>query len=159
MVSMRAGLVLHRSRLRRRGASMKSLDAAEFAERLKRLFDTVYPPGRGPYCDRDMVHALARRGLTLSAPYLSQLRRGLRTNPSHQTVAMIAEFFGVHTDYFSEDVGAQRCQIVEDLYWLGVSRDPGVRRLVTALNDLPPVTRDRLLAEAEARVPAAAKAR
>ncbi|MDZ7883679.1 MAG: helix-turn-helix domain-containing protein [Mycobacterium sp.] len=136
---------------------MKSLDAAEFARRLNRLFETVHPPGREPYCDRDVVNALALRGLTLSAPYLSQLRRGQRTNPSYRTVEMIAEFFSVPTDYFAESVGMPRRRVDEDLHWLGLSRDPDVRSLIIALKELPPETCERLLAEAEARESVAAQ--
>ena len=42
-----------------------------FAARLNRLFDTVYPPGRGPHTSAEVVAALKAEGLTMSAPYLS----------------------------------------------------------------------------------------
>ncbi len=64
-----------------------------FAERLNRLFDTVYPPGRGPHTSAEVVAALKAEGLTMSAPYLSQLRSGNRTNPSRATMAALANFF------------------------------------------------------------------
>jgi transcriptional regulator with XRE-family HTH domain len=158
LVSKRGGAVLDAPKRRRRGDCMVSLDESKFAERLNRLFDTVQPPGRGPYRDSDVVQTLARRGLMLSGPYLSQLRRGARTNPSIDTVEMIAEFFGVHTDYFTDAGEAYRRRVDEELYWRGLSRDPDVGSLVTALTDLPPETRDRLLSEAEARASAAAMA-
>ena len=53
-----------------------------FAARLNRLFDTVYPPGRGPHTSAEVIAALKAEGVTMSAPYLSQLRSGNRTNPS-----------------------------------------------------------------------------
>jgi len=50
-----------------------------FAARLNRLFDTVYPPGRGPHTSAEVIAALKAEGVTMSAPYLSQLRSGNRT--------------------------------------------------------------------------------
>ena len=58
-----------------------------FAARLNRLFDTVYPPGRGPHTSAEVIAALKAEGITMSAPYLSQLRSGNRTNPSSATMA------------------------------------------------------------------------
>ena len=57
-----------------------------FAARLNRLFDTVYPPGRGPHTSAEVIAALKAEGVTMSAPYLSQLRSGNRTNPSATTM-------------------------------------------------------------------------
>lgn len=53
-----------------------------FAARLNRLFETVYPPGRGAHTSAEVIAALRSEGVTMSAPYLSQLRSGNRTNPS-----------------------------------------------------------------------------
>jgi hypothetical protein len=63
-----------------------------FAARLNRLFDTVYPPGRGPHTSAEVIAALKSEGVTMSAPYLSQLRSGNRTNPSSATMAALANF-------------------------------------------------------------------
>ena len=49
-----------------------------------------------------------------------------------------------------QDGGYQR-RVDEDLYWLGVARDPLVRRIVSGLLDLPAEARDELLADAEVR--------
>ena len=57
-----------------------------FAARLNRLFETVYPPGRGPHTSAEVIAALKAEGITMSAPYLSQLRSGNRTNPSSATM-------------------------------------------------------------------------
>src|SRR6476620_6350974 len=61
-----------------------------FAARLNRLFDVVYPPGRGPHTSAEVIAALKSEGVTMSAPYLSQLRSGNRTNPSVATMAALA---------------------------------------------------------------------
>ena len=42
-----------------------------FSARLNRLFDTVYPPGRGPHTSAEVIAALKAEGITMSAPYLS----------------------------------------------------------------------------------------
>ena len=71
-----------------------------FAARLNRLFDTVYPPGRGPHTSAEVIAALKAEGITMSAPYLSQLRSGNRTNPSSATMAALANFFRIKPAYF-----------------------------------------------------------
>ena len=37
-----------------------------FAARLNRLFDTVYPPGRGPHTSAEVIAALKAEGITMS---------------------------------------------------------------------------------------------
>ncbi|BBX82591.1 helix-turn-helix domain-containing protein [Mycolicibacterium aubagnense] len=122
-----------------------SSDAATFAERLNRLFATVYPPGRGPYRNFEVTEALARRGYRLSAPYLSQLRSGIRACPSPRTADMLAEFFGVGVDYFDPTTGYARALDAE-LDWLHLTHDESVRDLTSALLTLTPGLRDDLLA-------------
>jgi hypothetical protein len=46
--------------------------SASFAERLNRLFEVVFPPGRGPYTSAEVVKALNENGHRISAPYLSK---------------------------------------------------------------------------------------
>lgn len=74
-----------------------------FSARLNRLFDTVYPPGRGPHTSAEVIAALKAEGITMSAPYLSQLRSGNRTNPSSATMAALANFFRIRPAYFTDD--------------------------------------------------------
>ncbi|MCV7207460.1 helix-turn-helix transcriptional regulator [Mycolicibacterium canariasense] len=124
------------------------MDPESFAARLNRLFETVHPPGRGPYCSRELVRALEDRGLALSAPYLSQLRLGRRGNPSLETMELIAEFFGIRIDYFTGHDESYRRRLEEELNWLDVYRDPQVRSLTTALLQLSPARREKLLTAA-----------
>lgn len=80
-----------------------------FAQRLNRLFDTVYPPGkRRPYSSAEAVTSVRAAGTPMSAPYLSQLRSGKRDNPSTATIQALAMFFGVDVAYFSDDDYADR---------------------------------------------------
>lgn len=80
-----------------------------FAQRLNRLFDTVYPPGRNrPYSSAEAVASVRAAGTPMSAPYLSQLRSGKRDNPSGATMEALAHFFGIDAAYFSDDNYADR---------------------------------------------------
>jgi transcriptional regulator with XRE-family HTH domain len=76
---------------------------ATFADRLNRLFDVVHPAGRSPYTSAEMVRAVRASGLPISAPYVSQLRQGTRTNPSRRTRSAIAQFFCVAPEYFTDE--------------------------------------------------------
>ncbi|MGA7052083.1 MAG: transcriptional regulator [Mycobacterium sp.] len=98
-----------------------------FAARLNRLFDTVYPPGRGPHTSAEVIGALKAEGITMSAPYLSQLRSGNRTNPSSATMAALANFFRIKPAYFTDDEYYEKLD--KELSWLDSLRDDGVRRI------------------------------
>ena len=87
-----------------------------FAARLNRLFDTVYPPGRGPHTSAEVIAALKAEGITMSAPYLSQLRSGNRTNPSSATMAALANFFRIKPAYFTDDEYYEKLD--KELSWL-----------------------------------------
>jgi transcriptional regulator with XRE-family HTH domain len=76
---------------------------ATFAERLNLLFDTVYPPGRGPFRSSEVIKELSGVGITISAPYMSQLRSGTRSEPSEQTVIALSRFFLVDPLFFTDD--------------------------------------------------------
>jgi transcriptional regulator with XRE-family HTH domain len=97
------------------------------AERLNHLFATVHPEGRRPYSLREVADAInAEAGRTvISASYLSQLRGGQRTEPSHSRLLAIARFFGVDVDYFS--AGAPGDEADEQAEFLTAMRDSGVR--------------------------------
>jgi len=119
-----------------------------FAERLNNLFAAIYPPSRGPYRNSEVTQTLARLGYDLSDPYLSQLRRGLRTRPSPQTVQMLAEFFGVRTEYLDGRNTAYTRALESELNWLRLARNETVREVTTALLTLPPSDREAVLESA-----------
>jgi transcriptional regulator with XRE-family HTH domain len=98
-----------------------------FAARLNRLFDTVYPPGRGAHTSAEVIAALKSEGITMSAPYLSQLRSGNRTNPSSATMAALANFFRIKPAYFTDDEYYEKLD--KELSWLAAVREDGVRRI------------------------------
>ena len=99
-----------------------------FSARLNRLFDTVYPPGRGPHTSAEVVVALKAEGITtMSAPYLSQLRSGKRTNPSKATMNALANFFRIQPDYFTDEYYYRKLD--QELTWLATLRDEGALRI------------------------------
>jgi len=101
-----------------------------FSARLNRLFDTVYPPGRGPHTSAEVVVALKAEGITtMSAPYLSQLRSGERTNPSKATMNALANFFRIQPDYFTDEYYYRKLD--QELTWLATLRDEGALRIAT----------------------------
>jgi transcriptional regulator with XRE-family HTH domain len=100
-----------------------------FAHRLNRLFETVHPPDRGPHTSAEVIAALKAADITMSAPYLSQLRSGNRDNPSAATTSAIAEFFRIKSAYFTDDEYYARLD--EELACLANLRDESVRRIAT----------------------------
>ncbi|HTQ21518.1 transcriptional regulator [Mycobacterium sp.] len=114
-----------------------------FASRLNRLFDTVYPPGRGPHTSAEVIAALKAEGVTMSAPYLSQLRSGNRTNPSTATMAALANFFRIKSTYFTDDEYYEKLD--SELSWLTTMRDDGVRRIALKSYGLSPKSQDDLV--------------
>jgi hypothetical protein len=92
-----------------------------FSALLNHLFNTAYPPGRGPHTSAELVAGLANQGIQISAPYVSQLRSGVRTRPSWPTIEGIAKFFRVSPAYFTDDYYRQL--VDEDLSLLAAMRD------------------------------------
>ena len=106
------------------------------AQRLNHLFTTVHPAGRGPYTLREVADAInAEAGTTIiSVSYLSQLRAGRRTEPSHSRLVAIARFFGVDVDYFSEDISSEDAG--QQIEFLAAMRDAGVRSIALRAHGL-----------------------
>lgn len=118
-----------------------------FAARLNRLFDTVYPPGRGPYTGSEAVFSLRSAGIKISAPYLSQLRSGNRTNPSAATMSALAAFFGVQPAFFTDD--RYYTELDKELTLLDAMHDGHLRRIVTLFMELSPPARRELELKAD----------
>jgi len=114
-----------------------------FSDRLARLFETVYPAGRGPYSLQEVAAAItAEGGVKISAPYLSQLRTGQKTNPSAAVVNALARFFHVDPKYFFDEDFAHRMD--RDLDMLTKIRDSGVRNIAARSADLSPSSRQTI---------------
>lgn len=106
------------------------------ADRLERLFETVHPAGRRPYSLREVAAAINdTAGETIiSATYLSQLRSGQRTEPSHSRLVAIARFFGVGIDYFSDAIPAEDARRQAEV--AAAMRNAGIRQLALRANGL-----------------------
>ncbi|WFE41017.1 hypothetical protein [Micromonospora sp. WMMD998] len=98
-----------------------SLDT--LAARLDYLFDRIRPtpeelgesdePGRR-YTNReiaDRINASASEtGVSISAAYIGELRRGVASDPRTSHVRALAAAFGVSSGYFVDDAAARRIQ-------------------------------------------------
>ena len=106
------------------------------ADRLERLFETVHPADRGPYSLREAAAAINdTAGETIiSATYLSQLRSGQRTEPSHSRLVAIARFFGVGVDYFSDAIPAEDASRQAEV--AAAMRNAGIRQLALRAHGL-----------------------
>lgn len=74
------------------------------SDRLNRLFD-VRRPAEAPdraYTNREVVNACKAAGFELSESHLSELRRGVKQNPTLRTLQAIASFFTVPVGYFTD---------------------------------------------------------
>lgn len=70
----------------------------------------------------------------MSAPYLSQLRSGNRTNPSGTTMVALANFFRIKPAYFTDDAYYEKLD--NELSWLAAMRDERVRRIAVQMVEL-----------------------
>jgi len=121
----------------------QSAEEGGVAALLNRLFATIYPPDRGRFTSQELIQWLERGGMSLSAPYLSQLRTGQRRRPSPEVIELIAEFFGIRADYFTDS--DYRQALDAELDWLDLARNPDVRRLTSLLLELDADSREQFL--------------
>lgn len=76
------------------------------SDRLNRLFEVRRPvdaPERA-YTNREVVTASKAAGFELSESHLSELRRGVKQNPTLRTLQVVAAFFQVPVGYFTDTV-------------------------------------------------------
>ncbi|MEV6561538.1 transcriptional regulator [Nocardia sp. NPDC051756] len=80
-----------------------------------------------------VVAALTEQGISVSLPYLSQLRRSRRTQPSATLVAGLAQFFEVDADYLHYGYIAYTAA---DTTLVTQLNDPALRRLTNVVTGL-----------------------
>lgn len=122
--------------------------SSTFNDRLNVLFETA---------DFRVTNAMVVRGMTeygcrISTPYLSQLRTGVRTNPSPEVVAALAHFFKVQPDYFygpSDQLPAEDSTGEADLSVLAQLHNVRLRNLTARVVDLSSSSQDLLVEMAE----------
>ncbi|MFI9389132.1 hypothetical protein [Kutzneria sp. NPDC052558] len=72
-----------------------------FADYLSSLFESVRPPDRDtPYSSKEVVERIEEIGGSISNAYLSQMRRGLRDNPTLTQIEYLGAVFGKHPAFF-----------------------------------------------------------
>ncbi|GAA4490970.1 hypothetical protein GCM10023094_55030 [Rhodococcus olei] len=95
--------------------------STSFAERLRYLFDTVHPKGRGPYTQTEVVDMLRLSGSKMTTGYMSQLLNGKRTSPGVETVRDICGVFRVPMDFFGDEETYE--EIKQQIAWIQNLRD------------------------------------
>lgn len=120
------------------------------ADKINHLFDVVRPDGGSrEYTGREVVAEIADRGGELSASHLSELRRGIKTNPTLRVLDGLARFFDVRVAYFTDDARAVE-EVEAELALRAAMRDAQVQDIALRLAGLDPQQRSaayRLLAD------------
>ena len=93
-----------------------------FAEKLTYLFDHVRREDGAEYTGK------------MSASHLSELRRGIKTNPTLRVLQALADFLQVRVAYFFDDDAA--AQTKADLELRAAMRDVDVTQMATPVADL-----------------------
>jgi transcriptional regulator with XRE-family HTH domain len=121
-------------------------DRRTFADRLNFLFETVRPQGE----TREYTNSEVAAATDISGSYVGYLRKGIRDNPSVETVQALARFFGVRPSYFVDDErDTEHAVAVEaQLRLLQALNDPGIKRLAmrAAEAELSPAALDAVTA-------------
>lgn len=118
-------------------------DLSTLAGKIRYLFETVHPPGRGPYSDVEVAAAIEADGVvTMSDSFLYSLRSGRRVNPSLSRLGALAKFFGVDPNFFFDDEVSQA--VTEELEFVAALRDAGVMGLATRAAGLSEVSLEQL---------------
>lgn len=73
--------------------------------RIERLFEVSRPPHAPDrmWRNSEVVAACRAAGLDLSESHLSELRRGIKSNPTRKTLDALAWFFEVRVGWFLDD--------------------------------------------------------
>jgi transcriptional regulator with XRE-family HTH domain len=116
------------------------------AQRLNRLFEIVRPRG----AERQYSNSEVAAATGVSGTYIGYLRRGVRDNPSVETVQALARFFGVRPSYLvDDDVDDEQAASIEaQVRLFQALDDPGIRQLAlrAAAADLSPTGLDAVAA-------------
>lgn len=128
------------------GEGMDSDDAAiapsstgpgdTFKDRLNYLFETQRDANGAPFTNRAVLAAINESGreARFSAGYLSELRRGIKDNPTIKHVEALAGVFGVDPSYFLTERDRAAAQLAEAM------ESAGVRDLALRAKDMSPET-------------------
>lgn len=86
------------------------------ADKINRLFDQVRKSNGRPYSSAEVADWCEKHtGESFSRAYMSYLRKGQRSNPTHQHLAALAAFFDVSPAYFFDDERSEQISAQLDL--------------------------------------------
>lgn len=94
----------------------------DLAARIEHLFTLRLRPDGESWSLRQVSAAAKDRGVSLSASFLHDLRRGVKDNPTKQQLECLADIFGVRVGYFFDDDDTL-AQVNERLRALGALED------------------------------------
>ncbi|MGV9840355.1 SDR family oxidoreductase [Nocardia niigatensis] len=106
-----------------------------FARRLNGLLTQRAQSHGTRLSNQALAHALSEGGHRVSVPYLCQLRRGRRENPSPALTAALTRFFEVDPDYFEHEPTPDQ---PSNNALIAALTTPGLRRLLTTAEGLSP---------------------
>lgn len=109
-------------------------EGAAFSERLEYLFRTMPNTQGNRYTAEEVARRANERGYPISAVYVSQLRSGLKQNPSLKHATGLAAAFDVDIRFFTDDEAWQRGR--EEIEYLRLATAPGIEALAFRAVDL-----------------------
>lgn len=107
-------------------SSESKSEQTSFGDRLNHLFAMM----RTPAGDQEYTGKGVAAAVGLSASHLSELRRGVKTNPSMRIIHALSEFFGVRPAYLLGDRAAVE-EVEAELVARRAMRDAKVQDLTT----------------------------
>lgn len=113
-----------------------------FAKQLNALCIRTSPP----VTNASLARALISQGCPISTVYLSQLRTGVRTQPSDHIVRTLAAHFDVPLEYFYPTIDSTtKLDTVDEPAVISDLLDPSIRRLLSCSQDLSPTSTSLLI--------------
>ena len=88
-------------------------EPSALTDKLARLFAVLRPPEEPyrPWRNNEVVAACRAAGREMSESHLSQLRRGIKQNPTSKVLATLAWFFEVPVGYFTDPAVAAEVEM------------------------------------------------
>ncbi len=109
-----------------------------FTEKLDFLCRAIHPPGRGPYTLQEIADAVG-----VSPGYIHALRRGKKTQPTHEVIQKLADFFGIPAGAFFKN-DKEALEVAADVEVFVALRDAEVRNIALRAADYTPEERQAL---------------
>ncbi|GLZ28569.1 hypothetical protein Lesp02_07590 [Lentzea sp. NBRC 105346] len=123
---------------------MDAVEEGQLARKINHLIETLYPDKRTrPGYAKLAQEIREKTGSSVSNTYLWELATGKKRNLTQSTLATLAEFFGVPSEYFLDDAVAAR---VNTQLELAVAlRNQKVRSIALRAEGLSDTTLDSIL--------------